>query len=99
MELTKKDVVDMYRDQYENAVFRLEAAKNTLEALRIEQLTDESKELDDEIEKIWSDVHDLIEQKMNAYSFLIGQSGYSPLDLEEMESEVLESFNESATEI
>jgi len=99
METNKQDIVDIYYDKYAESIAQLEIAKRTLEAIRIDQIEDDSSELEKMSDEIWRDIHRLIESKMQAHDFLISSSGYAPWELEELEMEILEAFDEPTTEV
>ena len=99
METSKQNIVEHYYDKYAESTAQLEIAKRTLEAIRIEQIEDDSAELEKVSDELWDDIHRLIESKVQAHDFLISQSGYAPWELEELEMEILESFDEPTTEV
>jgi hypothetical protein len=88
--MNKLDFTETILDRYDTLVFHEHSLKQRLEKLRLDEIV-EDKEMFDEAEEIWQEIHDVIEQKFWAQQFLVSSSMdfNTEYDFAEYEAELL----------
>jgi flagellar biosynthesis/type III secretory pathway chaperone len=97
--MNKLDFTETILDRYDSLVFLEYNLKQRLEKLRLDEIV-EDKEMFDEAEQIWKEIHDVIEQKFWVQQFLFSNSRSfnTDYDFEEYEAELLSEDGDDYTD-
>ena len=90
-----EDTIGMFID----CVIDIHILKEALADARTTQIDDDSQELQDIIENMWSELIEQIAKRKDLYDYIFSHSCYAPEDIEEIEQNALEAYYEQTTEV
>lgn len=90
-----EEAIGMFID----TVIDIHISKEALSHARASQIDDDSQELEEIIENILTELLVLIGKRQDLYDYIFSHSGFAPEDINEIEQNALEAYDEQTAKV